>query len=298
MTTDSLTAATDMGTAAADGLREILEKSVGRRNIATFAESEPPVSWDALAQAGWVEIADDPDPGGLSIRDLVEVVRVWGTYCVPLPLVTTLVARRHSAAAREHDGPVTLSIPTPQTTVGWGVVPFGRRTDIAVLDSFGGDLAVPVPESSEVGFAPTLDSVEIPWTTKFDAPAARDLSVLWAAEAAGIARTLVAISVEYTSERHQFGKPVGSFQAVKHILADAHISAEQADTAALWAAADPARAFEVSTHAIERAIDVAERAIQVHGGMGFTWEMGLHFYLRHLLMFRDLVSGLAAADCS
>lgn len=298
MTTVSITEATDVGTAAAEGLREILEKNVGRCNIATFAESEPPVQWDALVRAGWVEIADDPGADGLSLRDLVEVVRVWGAYCVPLPLVVTLVTRRHSAAAREYGGPVTLSIPTPQTTVGWGVVPFGQRADIGVLDSFDDGAVVPVPEASALDFAPTFAAAEIPWTTASTGTAARELAVLWAAEAAGIARTLVTISVEYVSERRQFGKPIGAFQAVKHILADAHISAEQADTSALWAAADPARAFEVSGHAIEQAVDVAERAIQVHGGMGFTWEMGLHFYLRHLLTLRDLVSGLAPSDRS
>ncbi|AWK72660.1 hypothetical protein CBI38_14880 [Rhodococcus oxybenzonivorans] len=298
MTTISITEATDMGAAAAEGLREILEKSVGRRNIATFAESESPVPWDSLVRAGWVEIADDSGPDGLTLRDLVEVVRVWGGYCVPLPLVVTLVARRNSVAAREYDGPVTLSVPTPQTTAGWGLVPFGQRTDIGVLDSFDGGAVVPVPESSEANFAPTLEAAEIPWTTPSTDTAARELAVLWAAEAAGIARTLVTISVEYTRQRQQFGKPIGSFQAVKHILADAHICAEQSDTSALWAAADPARAFEVSVHAIEQAVGVAERAIQVHGGMGFTWEMGLHFYLRHLLTLRDLVSGLTGSHRS
>jgi hypothetical protein len=298
MTTVSITEATDMGTAAAEGLREILEKNVGSRNIATFAETESPVSWDALVRAGWVEIADDSGEDGLSLRDLVEVVRVWGAFCVPLPLVPTLVTRRHSAAAREFDGPVTLSVPTPQTTAGWGAVPFGQRTDIGVLDSFDGGTVVPVPESSVVNFAPTLGAAEIPWTTTTTDAPARELAVLWAAEAAGIARTLVTISVEYTRDRQQFGKPIGSFQAVKHILADAHIAAEQSDTSALWAAADQARAFEVSAHAIEQAVDVAERAIQVHGGMGFTWEMGLHFYLRHLLTLRDLVAGLAESHRS
>jgi len=298
MTTASITETTDLGLAAAEGLRQILDKQVGDRNIATFAEAESPVQWDALLRAGWVEIADEPEGEGLSLRDLVEVAQVWGTYCVPLPFLITLVARRNSLGAREFGGPVTLSIPTPGITTGWGLAPFGSRPDIGVLDSFDDGTVLTVSERSATDFAPTLQCVEVPWVTKHLGVVGRELAVLMAAEAAGIARTLVTSSVNYARERSQFGKPVGSFQAVKHILADAHISAEQADTSALWAVADPDRALEISIHAIELAVDVAERAIQVHGGMGFTWEMGLHFYLRHLLTLRDLVTGLSTVTCS
>lgn len=296
MNTTTVSLPSDMGSAAAEGIRDILERSVGNANIATFAEAVSPLSWKALVDSGWTQIADGNDDDALTLRDLVDVVSVWGEYCVQLPLIVTLLTRRHSAAARSHDGPVTVAVPTPQTTQGWGVVPFGQFPSAALLESVDAPSVIDMPESSRVDFAPTLLPTEVPVATTLSDVAARELAVLWAAEAAGIARRLVSIGVEYVSSRDQFGKPIGSFQAVKHILADAHIDAEQAETSVLWAAADSAKSFELSMHGIDLAIVVAERVIQVHGGMGFTWEMGLHYYLRHLVTLRDLVGGLRSAD--
>ena len=297
MNTTTVSLPSGMGSAAAEGIRDILERSVGSANVATFAEGESPLRWKSLVDSGWTQIADrnDHDDDALTLRDLVAVVSAWGEYCVQLPFVVTLLARRHSAAARSHDGPVTVAVQTPQTTQGWGVVPFGQFPATALLESVDTPRVVDLPESSRLDFAPTLLLTEAPVVSMLSDVAARELAVLWSAEAAGIARRLVSIGVEYVSGRDQFGKPIGSFQAVKHILADAHIDAEQAETSVLWAAADAEKSFELSMHAIELAIVVAERVIQVHGGMGFTWEMGLHYYLRHLVTLRDLVSGLACA---
>lgn len=295
MTTTTITIkpTSDMGSAAAEGLRDILDRSVGTANIATFAEAESPLNWTSLVDAGWVEIADGgSDDDALTLRDLVDVVAVWGEYCVQLPFVVTLLTRRHSAAARAHRGPVTVAVPTPQTTEGWGVVPFGRYPATALLESVDAEATIDIPDSSLLDFAPTLLANEVPAATALSTEAARELAVLWAAEAAGCAKRLVSIGVEYVSGRNQFGTPIGSFQAVKHILADAHIDAEQAQTSVLWAAAEPEKSFALAVHALDLAVAVAERVIQVHGGMGFTWEMGLHYYLRHLVTLRDLVSGL------
>jgi hypothetical protein len=298
MTTSTMTVAlpSEMGVAAAEGLRDILARSVGTANIATFAEGESPLKWKSITEAGWVGIADGgTDDDALSLRDLVDVASVWGEYCVQLPFVVTLFTRRHSAAARAFDGPVTVAIPTPQTAVGWSVVPFGLYPGTGLLESMDTDHVIDVPESSRLDFAPTLLASEALLLSGLSEQAARELGVLWAAEGAGIAKRMVAIGVEYVSGRNQFGKPIGSFQAVKHILANAHIDAEQAETSVLWAAAEEDKSFELSVHALELAIAVAERVIQVHGGMGFTWEMGLHYYLRHLVSLRDLVAGLRIA---
>jgi len=100
--------------------------------------------------------------------------------------------------------------------------------------------------------------------------------------------------VQYAKDREQFGRPIGSFQAIKHRLADMHSDAEYAETSVIWASMEREQAERATLYALDTSIRVAESAIQVHGGMGFTWEMGLHFYLRAMLTQRELVTGLWA----
>ena len=109
-----------------------------------------------------------------------------------------------------------------------------------------------------------------------------------AAELTGVAAKLLDISVDYAKTRHQFGKPIGSFQAIKHKLVDMYVAVETARAAswdALWAAdqdpaAFPLAAAQAKAIASESAVFVAAEAIQVHGGIGFTWEHPAHLYYR------------------
>jgi alkylation response protein AidB-like acyl-CoA dehydrogenase len=99
------------------------------------------------------------------------------------------------------------------------------------------------------------------------------------------------MAVEYGKSRHQFDRPIGIFQAVSHKLADAYVAVENARSLAYFAAwavangtddaADAAAAAK--GYAAEAAVAVCEKAIQAHGGIGFTWEHPLHrFYKRAL----------------
>ncbi|MFU9026902.1 acyl-CoA dehydrogenase family protein [Rhodococcus erythropolis] len=110
-------------------------------------------------------------------------------------------------------------------------------------------------------------------------------------ENTGIVDALLEMTVEYVKTRHQFGRPIGSFQAVKHRLADVLVLLERARSASRYAAAvydeapDTARlaiavAGAVCTNA---AIDAAAEAVQLHGGVGFTWEHPAHSYFRRAL---------------
>ncbi len=113
-------------------------------------------------------------------------------------------------------------------------------------------------------------------------------TVLVANDLVGIARKALTDTVEYDKTRVQFGKPVGSFQAIKHDLADLHIAVTMAEHAALYAAyaADEGTEDAVVAASIAKvkASDVAGRAtgamIQYHGGIGYTWEHDAHFYLK------------------
>jgi alkylation response protein AidB-like acyl-CoA dehydrogenase len=108
-----------------------------------------------------------------------------------------------------------------------------------------------------------------------------------AAEATGAAATALQNTARYTTERHQFGLPIGTFQAVKHRLADMLVAVENARSAvygAAWALQEsdhPARSVWLAQAvATANAVTVVSDAIQLHGGIGVTWECDLHLYLR------------------
>jgi alkylation response protein AidB-like acyl-CoA dehydrogenase len=104
----------------------------------------------------------------------------------------------------------------------------------------------------------------------------------------GVAARVLDNSVTYAGQRTQFGKPIGSFQAIKHKCADMAVAVEASRSAAYyasWALAEdaPDRAKAVSiakSFCGDAARFVCNEGIQIHGGIGFTWELGLHFYLR------------------
>jgi alkylation response protein AidB-like acyl-CoA dehydrogenase len=109
----------------------------------------------------------------------------------------------------------------------------------------------------------------------------------------GVSMHLLASTVEYVKEREQFGRPVGSFQAIKHKLASMHVAISSARPAAWYAAYAVANGIEQgipATVAKIAANDVEElcntEALQCHGGIGFTWEHDLHFWLKRGMTLR------------
>ena len=113
-------------------------------------------------------------------------------------------------------------------------------------------------------------------------------SALLAVEQVGAAQHLLDLSVEYAKSRLQFGRPIGSFQAVKHRLADLLVDVEHARSTAyhaVWALADgsddPALAASIAQAICSAALSrIATDTIQVHGGIGFTWEHQAHLYFK------------------
>jgi 3-oxochol-4-en-24-oyl-CoA dehydrogenase len=138
----------------------------------------------------------------------------------------------------------------------------------------------------------------------------RDLAaVLFATEAAAVANWCTRTAAEYAAVRHQFGRPIGSFQAIKHLCASMLCRAETAAVLA-WDAAqavgeascagEPTEPGELSLVAaaaaafnLDAAVDAAKDCIQVLGGIGFTWEHDAHLYLRRALALRQLLGGSA-----
>lgn len=113
-------------------------------------------------------------------------------------------------------------------------------------------------------------------------------TVLSCAEMVGIGERLLAMTTDYVRERVQFGRPVGSFQAVKHKCADMRIWAQASAAATYYAAmaldaAHPQadRAASIAKAYVSDAVNrISGQALQLHGGIGFTWEHDLHLYLR------------------
>jgi alkylation response protein AidB-like acyl-CoA dehydrogenase len=126
-------------------------------------------------------------------------------------------------------------------------------------------------------------------------------AVATSAEMVGAMQRVMEISVEYAKTRKQFGKPIGQFQAVQHLCADMLLLTESSRSAvyyAAWAlqenAPDARTAVSVAkTYASDACREVGNKGIQVHGGMGFTWENDLHLYYR-----RAKASEIAYGDAS
>jgi alkylation response protein AidB-like acyl-CoA dehydrogenase len=121
------------------------------------------------------------------------------------------------------------------------------------------------------------------------------------AELVGVMRGAIDLAVRYASDRRQYGAPIGSFQAVAHLLADAHVAMEGSRTVALnaaWAvdAVSPAEALAAAAvakaYCSRAARGVCETVIQVHGGIGNTWECLAHVFLRRALLSIDVLGGI------
>jgi alkylation response protein AidB-like acyl-CoA dehydrogenase len=113
---------------------------------------------------------------------------------------------------------------------------------------------------------------------------------------------MLSATVAYAKVRQQFGRPIGSFQAVKHACADMLTQiavARQLVRTAVDAVADDrpdagAAAAMAKSYACEAAVRVAGKAMQLHGGIGYTWESGIHVYLKRAALNRSLFGSPAA----
>ncbi|MDE8344629.1 MAG: acyl-CoA/acyl-ACP dehydrogenase [Acidocella sp.] len=120
--------------------------------------------------------------------------------------------------------------------------------------------------------------------------------LLLSADALGAAQGVFELTVDYMKTREQFGKPIGSFQALKHRAAEHHIAlvgarALLAHTATLWETRHPDAAFHTAlckAHICEVALTVATDAVQLHGGIGFTWEHECHLFLKRIYLNNQL----------
>jgi len=127
-------------------------------------------------------------------------------------------------------------------------------------------------------------------------------AVAIACDSLGLSQAMLSATVAYAKVRSQFGRPIGSFQAVKHACADMQVAiavSRQLVNAAVEAVAEdrPDAGVAVAmakSHACSAAVDVAGKAMQLHGGIGYTWESGIHVYLKRAALNRSLFGSPAA----
>ncbi|MFF7470918.1 acyl-CoA dehydrogenase family protein [Streptomyces sp. NPDC008092] len=255
--------------AVREGMRELL----GRRfdGAALRAAAGGPARldrglWRELGAAGFFALRlPEADGGvGLGLPEAVLVFEEAGRALLPGPLVAT-----HLAAA---DVPGAATGEAVVARVDGGLVEW-----LAGADAVSGDASGAVPVRSADPLTP-LHRVPGPASAAPDPVAV----LLTAAEQLGTATRVCELAVEHARTRVQFGRPVGAFQAVKHLCADMLVRAETARVAVYAAAvtADPVDIAAARLLADEAALRGARDCLQVHGGMGFTWESEVHLHLK------------------
>ncbi|MGN0064707.1 MAG: acyl-CoA dehydrogenase family protein, partial [Nocardioides sp.] len=291
-------------------------REVEKQPDATFDSA-----WSSLGEMGLATIAlpESVGGGGGTVLDASVALEACARSLVPGHLLSTtivgsLVADVADVAGRLAEGARAAFAPTASLQAGdrltgtVDVVWDAPGADLFLLGSTDGRWFVVDAEHVTVTPAVSLDLTRRFGTVVVDTDAFVEVGVssrtvtnaaitFAAAEAAGIARWALATSVEYAKVREQFGKPIGSFQAIKHLCAQMLEDCEQI-TAVAWDAAGVAFGDETQwtfsagvagTVAFDAAVRVTQNAIQVLGGIGFTFEHEAHFYLRRAVSLRNLV---------
>jgi alkylation response protein AidB-like acyl-CoA dehydrogenase len=155
----------------------------------------------------------------------------------------------------------------------------------------------------------SADAVEVAQVLRFDGDPQEQVrrlldraAVAIACDSLGLSEAMLAATVAYAKVRNQFGRPIGSFQAVKHACADMQVAiavSRQLVSAAVEAVATDrpdagVAAAMAKSYACSAAVDVAGKAMQLHGGIGYTWESGIHVYLKRAALNRSLFGSPAA----
>jgi alkylation response protein AidB-like acyl-CoA dehydrogenase len=246
-------------------------------------DAPPDDRWDELAELGWLGEA------GLSFVEEALLFEETGYALYPGPFIATVGfalpwlsdEQRAQVAAGQKRWSVEVN----------GLVPWLGSVDFVVAD---GGTAYPARGDEEPTVDPSrplgrLERTEgTPLEGAANLPRARTAA---ACESVGIAQRALELGVEHARTREQFGRPIGVYQAVSHALTNTYTDVELARSLAYWAAwcvaeddeHAPVAAAAALSFAAEAAVAACERSIQVHGGIGFTWEHPLHrFYKRAL----------------
>jgi alkylation response protein AidB-like acyl-CoA dehydrogenase len=308
------------------GLRDAVRRLAEQRAATTDRDALWAVVTRQLGLTG-IGIAVEHGGAGGGFVDAAVVIEEAGRSLLPAPLTTVLVAGAALdrageagatlAAAVAEGKTVAVVAPAPDLRVSAGAlsgqvrhVLDGDVADVLLVAAADGLWAVQASAAATVRTPVTLDSSRGQADVVFEAAPAAPLGdgeaattavdllrVALALEAVGAARHCLALTVEHLKTREQFGRPIGSFQALQHRAADLVVGLEAAASTAYyaaWAAVDspgelPVVAAAAKALCGEAAWRVAAETIQMHGGIGFTWEHPAHRYFKRITTVRLLL---------
>jgi alkylation response protein AidB-like acyl-CoA dehydrogenase len=249
---------------------------------------------DVIATLAWLEVGGDPDPGAIATTARAApgdhvVLEGKKRFVVDGNLADLLLVVARAPGTTGADGLAIYAVPAGAAGV--------RRRRLPTMDA--------TRALAEV----VLASVRVPASARLGGggwPAiARALGlgrIALAAEQVGGAQRCLDLSVDHAKLRHQFGRPIGSFQAIQHMLADMFVLVESARSAAYyagWAAAHAtsdeadSAAATAAAYCADAFYQCAADTIQIHGGIGFTWEHDAHLYFKRARAGRTLLGSPA-----
>lgn len=259
--------------------------------------------WKELSELGWPTIAVTDDLGGqgLGLVELAVISEELGYACAPAPLLSTacalelVVAGADPAAAQQVVADVAGGASAAVGVAGSAIAGAEAASWIVVLEDGGGRLldrsmvgveqVETIDPGRPAGFVTAPDDAGIPLDAAGVTIGSQRAAIAVAAELVGVGQRALDMTLAYVKDRQQFGKAVGSYQAVQHKCVGMLNAVEGARSAVYYAAwagdADPTLLAEASALAKAAASDAGRQAtadaIQAHGGIGFTWEADVHW---------------------
>jgi alkylation response protein AidB-like acyl-CoA dehydrogenase len=274
-----------------------------RAQARSFLEATETPTWQQLAELGWTGAAVSEEQGGAGLGFLEEAVlhEEAGRALLHAPLWSTssllpFLPADDQAAVAAGEASWTLAVAplVPDLDTATNVAMVGGDT-IWELEGAEREVLATNDETRPLGVVSgggpgrALCSSDVLPTLR-----SRSLAIL-ALEAVGVGTRALELSVGYVREREQFGKRIGTYQAVSHPLASSHAELELARSLAWWAAwcvaSDDSElsvaAAAAKADAADAAVLACERSIQAHGGIGFTWEHVLHRLYKRALWIQS-----------
>jgi len=299
--------------------RDFLAARFKPERVRELAQSESPYDdaiWNEMCDLGWPGIALPEEHGGqgLGVVELVILLEQTGYALAPSPLISNAFAGTVIAAAGS-DEQQRRWLPGIASGEERGAAEFtndpgplvGAAAGSAVLVLAEGDGAKLVPtDEAALERIELIDATRAYFIARAEggdplpgdiAPAVDAGMVGLAAESVGVAQRALDMAISYAKEREQFGRPIGAYQAVSHRLADMLWDVEEARSLTYYAAwcADaqpeslPLAASMAKARASDSATSVTHNAIQTLGGIGFTWEHDVHFFLKRARVSAQLM---------